>query len=85
MGRHTKKGQPRHLDQRARQGENERDNHADDSEDNRASSVVCNGVHGDGEGQKMTGHDEDEEDNLSTTDEFPTPFPSNHFAGICHC
>lgn len=46
--------------------------------------MVCDGVHGNGEGQQVAGHDEDKEDDLCSTEEFSSPFSSDHFTGICH-
>lgn len=46
--------------------------------------MVCDGVHGNGEGQQVAGHDEDEEDDLCSTEKFSSPFSSYHFTGICH-
>ena len=46
--------------------------------------MVCDGVHGNGEGQQVASHDEDEENDLCRADEFSTPFPCYHFTGVCH-
>lgn len=46
--------------------------------------MVCDGVHSDGESQQVASHDEDEENDKGSTDEFSAPFPSYDFCSIGH-
>jgi hypothetical protein len=57
----TNNRQPRHLLQSTRQTAQEGYDGANNAENKRAGAVAGDSVHGDGEGQKMTRHDEDEE------------------------
>lgn len=80
----TNHRQPGHLYQSTRQRQDEREDHTHDTEHDRASAVPRNGVHSDGEGEKMTGHDENQEQHLGHTQHFTTNLTGKHFTCIGH-
>jgi hypothetical protein len=86
---HTGTCQPRYLAQSPRQCTYHRDDETDNSKDNRASSVVGQGVHHRGESQDMTTHNEYEKEELGRSEELSTEaWKSNstkhYFTCICH-
>lgn len=75
-------GDPCHALHGAGDGEEERDDHADDTEDDGAGAVVGESVHHDSEGQDVTSHDEDTEDKLSTTEELAAKSAQQNLTGV---
>jgi hypothetical protein len=80
----TNERQPRHLLQGTRQTAQEGDDCANNAEYKRASAVAGDGVHGDGKGQKMTRHDEDEEEDLADAHEFASECAAKDFSCVGH-
>lgn len=46
--------------------------------------MVGDSAHRDGEGQQVTRHDENKEDDIAGSDEFAAPFSCEHFTSIGH-
>jgi len=63
---------PGHSAHGTRDGQHQRDDQADHSEDNGASAVVGDGVQHDTEGQDVAAHDEETEQKLADAEEFTT-------------
>lgn len=76
--------QPWHLLHSSRDGTDERDDKANDTEDNGTRPMLGDGVHHDGEGKDVACHDEDEEEELSTTQDFATNATGHDLTGITH-
>lgn len=66
-----------------RQGENHADEHTHDTKDDRAGTVVGDGVHHGGEGDDMASHDEDGEEQLAKPEELTTKATHDNLASVC--
>lgn len=65
-----REGNPGHTLHGTWGGQHERNDHADETEDDRAGAVIGDGVHHDAEGKNMATHDEDAENELATAEQF---------------
>lgn len=76
----TSKRKPGNIEHRSRKGADDRYDHPDDHERNRACSMVGESVHHNREGEHVAAHDENEEDNLSEAKNFTTDGTEDHIA-----
>lgn len=70
--------------QRARHIPPEGDYHAYYAKHDRAGSMFGDGVHCHAEGEQMTRHQEETEEQLSGTDDLASDRPSDDFSRVCH-
>lgn len=82
--RHTRVRKVRHVLHRPGKVGNERNDGAHDTKDESAGSVLGQIVHHDGEREDVTGHDEDQEEQLASTEEFAAKATHQHFTGVGH-
>lgn len=77
-------GHVEHLSGFARKRANTANDQTDYSEDDRAGSVVCDGVEKNGEGQDVTGHQEDDEQDLAKVEQLAAKRAHQKLASITH-
>ena len=75
-------GDPGHSLHGTGNGEDKREDHADDTEDNGAGAVVGDGVHHDAECEDVAAHDEDAEKELANTEELAAELAQQNLASI---
>ena len=77
-------GQPRYIVQSPRQGADQGDDQADHTKNDGAGTVIGQNVKGDGKGDQVTGHEEDDEEQLGDTQELPAKAAHEDLSGIRH-
>ena len=73
---------PGHAAHSTGNGQHQRDEHADQGKDNGAGAVVGDGVHHDAEGQDVTAHDEDTEQELTSTEQLTAEGSQQDLTGV---
>lgn len=76
------KGDPSHALHGTRDGQHKRNDHADDTEDDRAGAVVGDGVHHHAEGKNVATHDEDTEKKLAQAEKFTAEAAQQNLTGV---
>ena len=84
LGAPTGNGKPRHIVQRTRQGQDQRDDQPNDAKHNGTGTMLSQDVKSDGKGEDMAGHEEDEEEQLSNAEQFATKPAHHDLAGVGH-
>lgn len=80
----TRNRHPRHLLQRPRQTADKRDNQPNDAKDDSASAMLGEGIHHDHECEDMAPHDEDQEQQLRSTQDLTPEAAQKDLARVCH-
>lgn len=80
----TSHGQPRHIVQSSRQRADQGNNQSDNTKDDSAGAVIGEDVEGDGEGDEVAGHEEDDEKQLGSSEKLAAKAAHQDLSGISH-
>lgn len=83
-GRLTRHRQPRNVLESTRNCKDEADNHAHNIEDDAASTMLSQGVHHDSKRKDVAPHDEDQEEQLCSSEDFAANGTEKNLASVGH-